>query len=148
MGASQSHIPTEVYLDFLGRTVQVQWNYHAILMVGIWVVLVPLCIITIRFGKPKPTLNGIREEVRLKNIVWWWFSVHKFGLYLAVGLSLVGLAVALTASRGFSGSVHSVFGITTIVLGCLQVISGLLRGKHGGRYYHNMPVPLVQATAH
>jgi FtsH-binding integral membrane protein len=136
MTANQSHIPTEVYLDFLGRTVQINWNYHAILMVGIWVVLVPLCIITIRFGKPKPTLNGIREEVRLKNIVWWWFSVHKFGLYLAVGLSLVGLAVALTASRGFSGSVHSVFGITTIVLGCLQVISGLLRGKHGGRNYH------------
>jgi len=136
MTANQSHIPTEVYLDFLGRTIQINWNYHAVLMVGIWVVLVPLCIITIRFGKPKPTLNGIREEVRFKNIVWWWFSVHKFGLYLAVGLSLVGLAVALTASRGFSGSMHSVFGITTIVLGCLQVVSGLLRGKHGGRNYH------------
>ena len=141
----QIQIPTEVYLDFLGRTIQIEWNYHAILMVGIWFVLVPLCIITIRFGKPKPTLNGIREEVRLKNIVWWWFSVHKFGLYLAIALSLAGFAVAVTVSRGFSGSVHSIFGILTIVLGCLQVVSGLLRGKHGGRNYHNA-VPDDPAT--
>jgi hypothetical protein len=131
----QPHIPTEVYLDFLGRTIPIHWDYHAIFMVSIWFVLVPLCIVTIRFGKPKPTLNGIREEVRLTNIVWWWFSVHKFGLMLAVGLSLVGLAVALTASHGFSGSLHSIFGLTTITLGCLQVVSGWFRGKHGGRNY-------------
>jgi hypothetical protein len=133
----QVHIPTEVHLDFLGRTIQIHWGYHALLMVGIWLVLVPICIIAIRFGKPRPTLNGIREQVRLRNIVWWWFSVHKFGLYLAVGLSLAGLAVAMTVSRGFSGSVHSIFGITAISLGCLQVIFGLLRGTHGGRNYHN-----------
>ena len=131
----QIHIPTEVYLGFLGRTIPIHWDYHAIFMVSIWLVLVPLCIITIRFGKPKPTLNGIREEVRLTNLVWWWFSVHKFGLILAVGLSLAGLAAALTVSQGFSGSVHSIFGITTIVLGSLQVVSGWVRGKHGGRNY-------------
>jgi hypothetical protein len=132
----QSHIPTEIYLDFLGTTIPIHWEYHAILMVGVWFVLVPLCIITIRFGKPKPTFNGIREKVSIRNIVWWWFSVHKYGLFLAVGLSLVGLAVAMTASKGFSGSLHSIFGITTIILGCLQVISGWLRGKHGGRNYY------------
>lgn len=136
MNAIPSHIPTEVHFDFLAVTIPIHWNYHAILMVGVWIVLVPLCIITIRYGKPKPTLNGIREQVRLKNAVWWWFSVHKFGLYLAVVLSLAGLAAALTVSRGFSGSVHAIFGIMTIVLGCLQVISGLLRGTHGGRNYH------------
>jgi hypothetical protein len=48
----------------------------------------------------------------------------------------VGLAVAMTASKGFSGSLHSIFGITTIALGCLQVISGWLRGTHGGRNYY------------
>ena len=96
------HIPTEVHLDFLGRTIEIHWGWHALLMVGIWLVLVPICIITIRFGKPKPTLNGIREQVRLSNIAWWWFSVHKFGLYLAVGLSLAGRVVALTVSRGFT----------------------------------------------
>ena len=136
MNKIQSHIPTEVYLDFLGMTIPVHWHYHAVLMVGIWLVLVPLCIITIRFGKPKPTFNGIREKVSIKNIVWWWFSVHKYGLFLAVGLSLAGLAVAMTVSRGFSGSLHSIFGITTIVLGCLQVVSGWLRGTHGGRNYY------------
>jgi hypothetical protein len=63
------------------------------------------------------------------------FSVHKFGFYLAIGLSLAGGAVALTVSRGFSGSVHSMFGIMTIILGCLQIVSAWLRGTHSGRYY-------------
>lgn len=134
MSEHQSHIPTEVHLDFLGRTIEIHWDYHAFLMVGVWLVLVPLCIITIRFGKPKPTLNGIGQPVSLKNLVWWWFSVHKYGLFLAIGLSLLGLAVALVVSKGFSGSVHSLFGITTITLGCLQVISGWLRGTHSGRF--------------
>ena len=131
-----THIPTKVYLDFLGETINIHWDYHAIVMVLIWIVLVPVCIVTIRYGKPKPKPKGIRVAVSLTNLVWWWFSVHKYGLYLAVGLSLVALAVALVVSTGFSGSLHSMFGLTTITLGCLQVISGLLRGKHGGRYYH------------
>ena len=136
MNAIQSHIPTEAYFEFLGLTIPIHWDYHAILMVTIWLVLVPICIVTIRFGKPKPTFNGIREKVSIKNIVWWWFNVHKYGLFLAAGLSLVGLAVAMIASKGFSGSLHSIFGITTIILGCLQVVSGWLRGKHGGRNYY------------
>lgn len=41
MNVTQTHVPTEVHLDFLGRTVQIQWDYHAILMFVIWVVLVP-----------------------------------------------------------------------------------------------------------
>jgi len=131
-----SHIPTEVYLGFLGQTIQIHWNYHAILMVAIWVILVPLCVIAIRFGKPKPIPNGITQQVKLTNLVWWWFSAHKYGLYLAIGLSLVGMAIALVVSSGFSGTVHSVFGLATIALGCLQVVAGWLRGKHGGRYYH------------
>ena len=139
------HIPAEVHFDFFGLTIPIHWDYHAILMVAIWLVLVPLCILTIRFGKPKPTLNGIREKVSIKNIVWWWFNVHKYGLFLAVGLSLAGLAVAMIASKGFSGSLHSIFGITTIILGCLQVVSGWLRGKHGGRNYYTA-VPDDPAT--
>jgi len=137
INAGQSHIPTEVYLDFLGQTIPIHWNYHAVLMVGIWFVLVPLCILSIRYGKPKPTPFGIREEIKLTNAAWWWFSLHKFGFYFAIGLSLVGLALALTVSRGFSGTVHSMFGLTTIILGCLQIVSAWLRGTHGGRYYLN-----------
>jgi hypothetical protein len=145
MNEIQSHIPKEVYLDFLGRTITIHWNYHAILMVSIWFVLVPFCILTIRFGKPKPTLNGIKVKVSIKNIVWWWFSVHKYGLILATALSLAGAIVALTVSGGFSGSLHSFFGITTVTLGCLQVVSGWLRGIHGGRNYYTA-VPDNPAT--
>jgi len=136
MNAAQSHIPTEVYLDFLGRTVKIEWDYHAILMFVIWMVLVPLCIITIRYGKPKPTPHGIREKIKLSNAAWWWFHVHKYVLYGAIGLAVAGAAVAMTVSRGFSGSVHSLFGITAVVLGCLQVVSTWFRGTHGGRYYY------------
>src|SRR5664279_6700 len=73
----QPHIPTEVHFDFLGMTIPVHWDYHAILMVAVWFVLVPICIIIIRFGKPKPTLTGLHRQVAVKNIEWWWFSVHK-----------------------------------------------------------------------
>lgn len=135
MNAAQPHIPTEVYFDFLGMTVPIHWSYHAILMVVVWFVLIPLCIIAIRFGKPKPRPHGIRVEIRLSNIEWWWFSVHKFGLYISIGLALAGALLALTVSRGFSGTVHSIFGLSAVTLGCLQVISAWLRGKHGGRYY-------------
>ncbi len=135
MGATTPHIPTEVYLDFLDQTIQIRWDYHALLMVGIWFVLVPLCIIAIRFFKPKPSRYGITKKISVSNMLWWWFTVHKLGLYLAVGLSLAGLIVAVTVSKGFSGSMHSIFGALTIGFGCLQVISSWFRGKHGGKYY-------------
>jgi hypothetical protein len=137
MNEKISHIPAEVYLNFLGTTIEIHWGYHAILMVAIWFVMVPFCIIAIRYGKPKPKLDGIKFPVSFSNPVWWWFSVHKYGLYTAVGLALAGLAVALLVSGGFSGSVHALFGIITITLGVLQVISGLLRGTHGGKYHKN-----------
>jgi len=136
LNVPQSQIPTEVYLDFLGRTIQIQWGYHAILMFVIWLVLVPLSIISIRYCKPKPTPYGIREKIKLSNIAWSWFYVHKYVLYVAIGLLLVGVAVAVTVSRGFSGSAHSLFGIMAVVLGCLQVGSSWFRGTHGGRYYY------------
>ena len=106
------------------------------LMVVVWFVLVPICILVIRFGKPKPTLNGIHEKVSIRNAAWWWFSVHKYGLMLAVGLTLAGAIVAVTVRGGFSGTLHSVFALATITLGCLQVVSGWIRGTHGGRNYY------------
>lgn len=131
------HIPTEVYLGFLGRTIEIHWNYHALLMFSVWMVLVPVCVIAIRFFKPKPSQYGVTTKISLRNIRWWWFSVHKYGLFAAVGLSLAGATVALVVRGGFSGSVHSMFGITTLTMACLQVISALFRGTHGGRYYNN-----------
>ena len=113
------HIPTEAYIGFLGQTIPVHWNYHAFLMVAVWFVLVPICIIIIRFGKPKPTLTGLHRKVSIKNIEWWWFSVHKYGLMFSIG------------------SFHSFFGLTTVALGCLQIMGGWLRGKHGGKNYYS-----------
>ena len=40
-------IPTEVYLGFLGETITIHWDNHAYLMVFIWLVMVPLCVIAI-----------------------------------------------------------------------------------------------------
>lgn len=136
MNPVQHHIPTEVYLDFLGTTIPIHWNYHAILMVAVWFVVVPICILVIRFGKPRPTETGLHRKVSIRNIEWWWFSVHKYGLIVAVTFALAGAILAVTVSGGFSGSLHSIFGIGTIVLGCLQIMGGWLRGKHGGRNYY------------
>jgi len=116
----QTHIPTEVHFEFLGMTIPIHWDYHAVLMVMVWFVLVPICIIVIRFGKPKPTLTGIHPKVSIRNGAWWWFSVHKYGLIFSISLALAGAIVAVTVSGGFSGSLHSMFGLTTVALGCLH----------------------------
>ena len=132
-----SHIPDEVQIEFFGGTIEIHWDYHAILMFCTWVVLVPLCITIIRYYKPKPTEFGLQTKIGIRNPEWWWFNVHKYGLFVAIFLSLGGAAVALVVSGGFSGSVHAVLGILTVAMGCLQVISALLRGTHGGKYYNN-----------
>ena len=136
MAEQLSHIPTEATLPILG-TIDIHWNYHALLMVGIWLIWVPLCITIIRYGKPKPTERGLQRKVSIRHAEWWWFSTHKYGLYGAVALSIAGLIVALVVSGGFSGSVHATFGILTILMAIVQVIFGMLRGTHGGKYYNN-----------
>ena len=80
------NFPSEVYLAFLDRTIEIHWVYHALLMVGIWFVLVPFGVIAIRFFKPKPTACGIEKgTARLDPKLIWW-TVHYGFLYLAIGL--------------------------------------------------------------
>lgn len=136
MTEKMSHIPEQVYIEWLGRTIDIHWNYHAILMFSIWMVLVPLCILIIRFGKPRPTEYGLRTQIGITNLKWWWFTSHKYGLITAVIASLAGAGLALVVSGGFSATVHAMFGALTIIMGCLQVISAFLRGTHGGKYYY------------
>jgi hypothetical protein len=64
-------------------------------MFVIWVALVPLCIMTIRYGKPRPTPYGIRTKIKFANIACWWFNVHKYVLYAAIGLAGVGTVVVM-----------------------------------------------------
>ena len=136
MNEPLSHIPTQATVPILG-TIDIHWDYHAILMVGIWLFWVPICITIIRYGKPRPTVKGLQRKVSLWHKEWWWFSTHKYGLYAAVFLSLGGMAVALIVSGGFSGSVHAIFGMLTIGMAVIQVVFGMLRGTHGGKYYNN-----------
>jgi hypothetical protein len=121
-------IPTSVYVEFIGRTIAIHWAYHAILMIVTWFVIVPIGVMAIRFFKPRPTLNGIERGTGL---MWW--TIHYSTLYLGIGLSLLGLSIAVFVSRGFSGSAHSMWGAATIVFGCLQIISAWNRGSHGGK---------------
>jgi hypothetical protein len=113
-----------------GWTVEVRWDYHALLMFSLWMILVPAIIIVSRFGKPAPTLYGSSKDGPSP----LWFAVHRFGLSVAILLSLGGAAIALTVNRGFSGSLHSYFGLATVTLGCLQVLAAWLRGTSGGKF--------------
>lgn len=128
------HIPTDVEIDILGWSFEAHWNIHAIWMVAIWLVLVPFCITIMRFHKPAPSEKGIRRDVSLWRREWWFFSVHKFGLFTAMFLAVAGTGIALIASKGFSGSVHAWFGLLTVVLGVAQIISSQARGTRGGKY--------------
>ena len=60
---------------------------------------------------------------------------------------LAGVAVALVVSQGFSGSVHAILGSTTVALGVIQLLFGMLRGTHGGKYY-NKADPEDPSTHH
>lgn len=127
-------IPTEVYVAFLDRTFELHWDYHAMLMTGIWFVLVPIGVIAVRFFKPKPTTYGIEKETgRLDAKLRWW-TIHYVILYVAIALALLGMATATLANGGFSGSVHAIFGFGTMLFGCLQIVSAWFRGSHGGKH--------------
>ncbi len=128
-------IPTEFYLAWLDRTIEIHWEYHALLMTLAWFVLVPAGIVAVRFFKAKPLPYGIDKtgigSFHPKLLCW---TIHYFTLYGAIGLSLLGLGVALLVSGGFSGSMHAVLGIGTVVFGCLQIVSAWFRGSHGGKF--------------
>ena len=124
-------------IPWLGGVIPIHWNYHAMLMVFVWLFLVPLFILIIRFGKPRPTPTGLHRKVAIYHSEWWWFSSHKYGLAVAMTLSLLGGIVALVVSKGFSGTVHAVFGILAVTLGVVQVAAGAVRGKHGGKNYYS-----------
>jgi len=125
-------IPAEYTIPLLGRTIDIHWTNHAWLMFIAWGVLVPLALIAIRYGKPRPRPCGIpRGTPKVSRDLFWWV-IHRFGLYAAMGLALGGGALAVTLSGGFSGSLHAVLGLAALALGALQIVSAWLRGSHGG----------------
>jgi len=134
MAIASPEIPTEVFIGLLGRSIEIHWNYHAILMFFIWIILVPLCVTIMRFHKPPPSEKGLQRDVSIWHREWWFFSMHKFGLFFAMFLAVAGAGIAMIASGGFTGSIHASFGVLTILMGGGQIISSQLRGTRGGKY--------------
>ncbi len=126
-------IPTEGRIPLLDITIPIHWDNHAILMFGIWFVLVPAAVMLLRFGKVPPATYGIPRGTSK----WAWpelcWTLHKRTLYTAVVLAVAGAGFAMLLSGGFSGSLHAWFGLGTIFLGVMQAVSAWFRGSHGGR---------------
>ena len=129
----QYKIPKEGYLPFFPEPIAIHWENHALLMFGIWFLLVPALVILLRFGKIPPSTYGIPRGTSK----WAWpelpWTLHKHLLYTAIVLALGGAVFAMLLSGGFSGTLHAWFGSAAILLGTLQGLSAWFRGSHGGR---------------
>jgi hypothetical protein len=126
-------IPTEGRIPLFDISIPIHWENHAMLMFGVWFVLVPLAIMIVRFGKGKPRTYGIPRgtpKYRFPELCW---SFHFYALYTAIFLAVGGAAFAMLLTGGFSGTLHAWFGAGTILLGVLQIASAWFRGSHGGR---------------
>ena len=117
--------------ELFGVTLTAHWSLHAWLMVAIWIVLVPGVLVLTRFGKPPPSPEGIPKGSARFGRKLLWFTAHRAGLFLLVVASVIGGCIALLA--GGDGTLHGVFGIATIGLALVQLLSARLRGSHGGR---------------
>lgn len=129
-------IPTEGRIPLLDLVIPIHWEYHAILMFGVWFVLVPAAVMLLRFGKVRPSTYGIppgTPKLAWPELSW---TVHKYVLYGAIFLTVGGAAFAVLLTGGISGSLHGWFGIGAVTLGALQVVSSWFRGSHGGRKGH------------
>lgn len=126
-------IPTEGTLPFFPDPIPIHWDNHAMLMFGLWFVLVPVSVMLLRFGKIRPRTYGIPRGTSK----WAWpelpWSLHKHLLYTVIGLATFGAAFAMVLSGGFSGTLHAWFGSATVVFALLQGLSAWFRGSHGGR---------------
>ncbi len=99
MSVTPPHIPTGLPSGAFGLTIPITGT-TTFLMVAVWFVLVPICILVIRFGS-QPTLTGLHRQVAIRHAEWWWFSTHKYGLIFAIGMALAGAIVAIVVSRRF-----------------------------------------------
>ncbi len=125
-------IPREATLPFFAEPIAVHWDLHAIAMVSIWLFLVPIAILTIRYGKPRPAPNGIPRGTANWSKLYFWWPVHFYLLYAAVGGTLAVGGFAILLSGGISGTLHSFFALATMIFAVLQIVSAWYRGSHGG----------------
>jgi len=98
-------------------------------MVLAWSVLLPVGIICARFFKIMP---GQDWPQVLDNKMWWWG--HQALQYGGVLVMFVGIVLILGNTQGASIAArwHARMGWVIVVLGLLQIVSGILRGSKGG----------------
>ncbi|RUV63624.1 MAG: hypothetical protein EOS23_03575 [Mesorhizobium sp.] len=125
--------PIPLFEAWFGVSVPPHWDLHAWLMFAIWIVFIPAVVALTRFGKPPPSVSGIPKGSPMFSRKLLWFTVHRVGLFVLIAASLVGGLIAVAAAGGVGNTLHGVFGIGTLILGVLQIVSARWRGSHGGR---------------
>ncbi|MCC7320792.1 MAG: hypothetical protein IT542_07425 [Rubellimicrobium sp.] len=128
-----SEIPLQGRIPFTDIVIDMHWGNHALLMFGVWFVIVPFAVMFLRFGKGRPQTYGIPRGTPLWRQPELCWTLHKRLLYLAIFLALGGVVFAATLTGGVSGTIHSMFGLGAVTLGVLQIVSAWFRGSHGGR---------------
>ncbi len=103
-------------------------SWHARLMLLSWGMLTPVAILVARFFKITPGQNWPRD---LDNPLWW--NVHFLGQLGSFSVACIALIMTLVSSQNLGSALfHQVLGYAVMVLGLLQVLSGLFRGTKGG----------------
>ncbi len=93
-----------------------------------WGALAPAAVFVARYFKVLPWQDWPRE---LDNKTWWRF--HWITQSAVLSLSVVGISLILLSPQNTgNAAMHRMFGFTVLLLGCCQVLSGLLRGTKGG----------------
>jgi hypothetical protein len=118
---------------WFGLSVAPHWELHAWLMFSIWIALIPAVVVLTRFGKPPPSVAGIPKGSPKLGRKLFWFTMHRVGLFLLTGVSLMGGLIAVAAADCCSGTLHGVLGMATLTLGAVQIVTAGYRGTHGGR---------------
>jgi len=104
-------------------------SWHGRCMVLAWSILLPLGVIGARFFKIMPGQNWPHV---LDNKTWWWW--HQILQYGGIALMLVGMALIFGHARAANAAAlwHARLGWLIVILGIMQVASGILRGSKGG----------------
>lgn len=100
---------------------------HAALMLTAWGLLIPAGGVVARYFKVMPGQDFPRV---VENLTWWRW--HRGLQYGGTALATVALGVILSETGGRFDTLHGRCGLAVMMLGWLQVVSGLLRGTKGG----------------
>ncbi len=100
---------------------------HGALMLTAWGLLMPAGGIAARYFKVMPGQDFPRV---VENLTWWRW--HRGLQYGGMALAVAALGVILSETGGRFDTLHGRCGLAVMTLGCVQVVSGLLRGTKGG----------------